>query len=158
MAKSKGNFYTLDDVLARRNDPVAVRYLLLSVPYRKKLNFTWDALDRSRVGRRAHPVGGRAPRRGRGRGARSKPGAFPAAERAAKFSADFSAALDDDLNTAEALGVLFTFLREVNAALVDGSLDAAGATAAAAAAIRRPTASSASSRRRTTSCPPRSRP
>ena len=34
----------LDDVLARRDDPVAVRYLLLSVPYRKKLNFTWDAL------------------------------------------------------------------------------------------------------------------
>ena len=44
MAKSKGNFYTLDDVLARKNDPVAVRYLLLSVPYRKKLNFTWEAL------------------------------------------------------------------------------------------------------------------
>ena len=36
-------------------------------------------------------------------------------------------------STAEALGVLFTFLREINAALVDGTLDAAGASAAAAA-------------------------
>src|SRR5499427_5372492 len=44
IAKSKGNFFTLADVLARRDDPVAVRYLFLSVPYRKKLNFTWDAL------------------------------------------------------------------------------------------------------------------
>ncbi len=44
-------------------------------------------------------------------------------------------ALDDDINTAEALGVLFTFLRDVNAAQVDGSLDANGA-AAAVAAIR----------------------
>ncbi len=44
MSKSKGNFYTLDDVLARRDDTAAVRYLFLSVPYRRKLNFTWDAL------------------------------------------------------------------------------------------------------------------
>ena len=132
MAKSKGNFYTLDDVLARKNDPVAVRYLLLSVPYRKKLNFTWEALTgaasaveriRSAVARidEAAAAGG------------EKPGAFPAAERAAQFSADFTAALDDDLNTAEALGVLFTFLREINAALVENTLDAAGASAAAAA-------------------------
>src|SRR4029077_2250524 len=47
MAKSKGNFYTLDDVLAQRNDPIAVRYLLLSVPYRTKLNFTWDVLTQA---------------------------------------------------------------------------------------------------------------
>jgi cysteinyl-tRNA synthetase len=135
MSKSKGNFYTLDDILAQRNDPVAVRYLLLSVPYRKKLNFTWEALAgaasaveriRSAVVRidEVAASGG------------SKPGAFPAAERAAKFSADWDAALDDDLNTAEALGVLFTFLREVNAALVENTLDSAGAMAAVEA-IRR---------------------
>jgi len=132
MAKSKGNFYTLDDVLARKNDPVAVRYLLLSVPYRKKLNFTWEALTgaasaveriRSAVARidEVAAAGG------------EKSGAFKAAERAAQFTAEFTAALDDDLNTAEALGVLFTFLRELNAALVENTLDSAGASAAAAA-------------------------
>ncbi len=45
MSKSKGNFFTLDDVLARRRtirSPCATCFL--SVPYRKKLNFTWDAL------------------------------------------------------------------------------------------------------------------
>src|SRR5262252_8590717 len=82
MAKSKGNFYTLDDVLARRNDPAAIRYLFLSVPYRKKLNFTWDALTgaasaveriRSAVSRLDDAA----------RKDLAKPGAFPAADRAA---------------------------------------------------------------------------
>ena len=41
--------------------------------------------------------------------------------------------MDDDLNTAAALGALFGFVKEVNTALDDGSLDAAGAAAAAAA-------------------------
>jgi cysteinyl-tRNA synthetase len=129
MAKSKGNFYTLEDVLAKRNDPAAVRYLLLSVPYRKKLNFTWDALAGAAAAvdriRQAEARLGEAARL-----SGSKPGAFPAAERSAKAQADFAAALDDDLNTSEALGALFPFLREVNAAIDDRTLDAAGARAA----------------------------
>ncbi len=135
MAKSKGNFYTLDDVLARRDDPAAVRYLLLSVPYRKKLNFTWDALAGAAAAvERVRSAGARIDEAAARGG--SKPGAFPAAGRADRFSSDFLAAMDDDLNTAEALGILFTYLREINAAIDAGSLDAAGA-AAAAAALRR---------------------
>jgi cysteinyl-tRNA synthetase len=135
MAKSKGNFFTLDDVLSRRNDPTAVRHLLLSVPYRRKLNFTFDALAgsaaavdrvRSAAARIAEVAAGGA----------KKPGAFPAAERGGKFVADFQAAMDDDLNTSEALGTLFPFLREVNAAIDGGTLDAEGASAAAAALRR----------------------
>jgi len=42
MAKSKGNFYTLPDLLAKGWSARAIRYLLLSVPYRQKLNFTFD--------------------------------------------------------------------------------------------------------------------
>src|SRR5712692_8517129 len=44
MAKSAGNFYTLRDLLAMGHTPEAVRYVLLSVPYRKKLNFAFDGL------------------------------------------------------------------------------------------------------------------
>ncbi|HEV2063708.1 MAG TPA: cysteine--tRNA ligase, partial [Thermoanaerobaculia bacterium] len=128
MAKSKGNFYTLDDVLARRDDLAAVRYLLLSVPYRKKLNFTWDALAGAaaaveRLRAAAARIGDVAA------SGASKPGAFPAAERAAALGDAFLAAMDDDLNTSEALGALFPFLREVNAAIDAGALDAAGARA-----------------------------
>ena len=44
MSKSLGNFFTLRDLLAQGYAPEAVRYLLASVPYRKKLNFTFDSL------------------------------------------------------------------------------------------------------------------
>ncbi len=87
MAKSKGNFYTLDDVLAKRDDPVAVRYLLLSVPYRKKLNFTFDALAgaASAVERIRQAVARLDEARGAAARA-SRAAAFPAAERAARFA------------------------------------------------------------------------
>jgi cysteinyl-tRNA synthetase len=133
MSKSKGNFYTLDDVLARRNDPAAVRYLFLSVPYRKKLNFTWEALsaaaaavDRIRSAEiRIREVASSA--------ASAKTGAFPSEERAALFRSEFASGMDDDLNTPEALAAVFNYLRQVNAAIDDGSLDAEGAGIAQAA-------------------------
>jgi cysteinyl-tRNA synthetase len=125
MAKSKGNFLTLPDVLARRNDPAAIRYLLLSVPYRKKLNFTWEAL--SGAASAVERLRAASVRVAEVAGAGKTDGAFPAKARAAKLQEDFGAALDDDLNTAEAQGALFTFLREVNAAIDDRTLDSAGA-------------------------------
>jgi cysteinyl-tRNA synthetase len=126
MSKSKGNFYTLDDVLARRDDPAAVRYLFLSVPYRTKLNFTWDALagaaaalERLRSATvRMDEVAASGT---------AEPGAFPAAERVSEFRTEFDAGLDDDLNTSAALAAVFNFLRSINAAIDDGSLDAEGA-------------------------------
>ena len=128
MSKSKGNFYTLDDVLARRDDTSAVRYLFLSVPYRKKLNFTWEALSGAAAAvdriRSAAVRLDEVTRTGR------KDGGFQSAARAAAFAAEFGGALDDDLNTPEALRALFNYLREVNAAIDDGSLDADGARVA----------------------------
>ena len=48
MSKSLGNFYTLRDLLAKGYAPEAIRYLLASVPYRKKLNFTFDGSESRR--------------------------------------------------------------------------------------------------------------
>ncbi len=45
MAKSLGNFYTLDDIEEKGYDPIAFRYFLLNAHYRKKVNFTWEALQ-----------------------------------------------------------------------------------------------------------------
>ncbi|HBB96545.1 MAG TPA: cysteine--tRNA ligase, partial [Blastocatellia bacterium] len=42
--KSKGNYYTFRDLAAKGFTPAGVRYFLLSVPFRKQLNFTFDAL------------------------------------------------------------------------------------------------------------------
>ena len=44
MSKSKGNYYTLRDLLKMGFTTAAVRYALLSVPYRKQINFTLDGL------------------------------------------------------------------------------------------------------------------
>jgi cysteinyl-tRNA synthetase len=127
MAKSKGNFYTLDDVLAKNNgDPAAVRYLLLSVPYRKKLNFTWDALaGAGSAVNHIFATWSRVTDFGAALGV--KPSPYPAAERSHSFQRDFEAAMDDDLNTAAALGTLFPFLTEVNRAFDERTLDSEGA-------------------------------
>jgi len=47
MSKSKGNFYTLRDILQKNVDPMAIRFLLLSTHYRKILNFTFEALNQA---------------------------------------------------------------------------------------------------------------
>jgi len=134
MSKSKGNFYTLADVLARRDDPAAVRYLFLSVPYRKKLNFTWDGLAGAATAvDRIRTAAARLAEAAGAAGAGEKSGAFDAAARSRTFRDAFAEALADDLNTPEALGALFPFLREVNTALDAGSLDAAGASESLAA-------------------------
>src|SRR5207237_6066799 len=45
MSKSLGNQYTLKDLTDRGYSPRALRYALISVHYRQKLNFSFDGLD-----------------------------------------------------------------------------------------------------------------
>ena len=47
MSKSLGNFFTLRDLFAKGQKPSTVRYLLLSVPYGRQLNFTHDSLKQA---------------------------------------------------------------------------------------------------------------
>lgn len=49
MSKSKGNFYRLDDILEKGYTPSAVRLLLLSSHYRSQTNFTWKAMEQSKI-------------------------------------------------------------------------------------------------------------
>jgi cysteinyl-tRNA synthetase len=44
MSKSLGNFYTVQDVIAKGFDPLALRYLYLQTHYRQEMNFTWESL------------------------------------------------------------------------------------------------------------------
>ena len=44
MAKSSGNVFLIDDLIARGFDPMAFRYLCLTVRYRRRMNFTFNAL------------------------------------------------------------------------------------------------------------------
>ncbi len=43
MSKSLGNFYTIEDITKRNFDPLAIRYLFLQTHYRQQMNFTWES-------------------------------------------------------------------------------------------------------------------
>jgi len=110
MSKSLGNFYTLRDLTAKGFTGREVRYALLTVNYRLPLNFTLAGLEASRAAlaridewtARLLDYAKDAP---------------PAATPLSAHAAQFSAALDDDLNIAGALGHLFDLIRESNTAL-----------------------------------------
>jgi cysteinyl-tRNA synthetase len=128
MSKSLGNFYTLRDIFARGITPEAVRYLLASVPYRKALNFTFDGLGSAKTAiERLRNFKFRLDTAKLPEGTHEK-----IADQAAAALTGFRAAMDDDLNTAEALAFVFEFLREANTALDAGEFQAgnlAGANA-----------------------------
>jgi len=113
MAKRVGNFFTLRDLMDKGFDPLVVRYLLISVPYRQRLNFTFDGLHAAeqaidRIVNTLRRLENTPPATGDGD-----------LDQAAidEFYADFREALSDDLNTARALAALHTLLRLVNTAL-----------------------------------------
>ena len=119
MAKSKGNFYTLRDLIDRGYDPLAIRYLLVSVPYRKQLNFTFEGLDaaRSSLDRIKEFLF-------RLKSSKFKPGGNPAISAVLTTARkQLDAALDDDLNTAQALAAVFGLIKEGNIALTEGALE-----------------------------------
>jgi cysteinyl-tRNA synthetase len=118
MSKSLGNQYTLADLLARGYSPRAIRYLLLSVHYRQKLNFTFESLEGAAGAlRRVDEM------RFRLQHAEEKGEPDPRiAEAAARLQNDFEAALAEDVNIALALAALFTFVKEVNVAIEEGRI------------------------------------
>ncbi len=118
MSKSLGNFFTLKDLLARGASPRALRYLLISVHYRQKLNFTFAGLE----------AAGNALRRldefrFRVAHANEKPGAGEGlGARVTALLDGFARGLADDLNISFALGELFEFVRDVNTTIDRGEL------------------------------------
>ena len=118
MSKSLGNFYTLRDLLLKGHKASAIRYVLLSVPYRHQMNFTFEALagatnaiDRLRTFHQRILRGGFAAGVDAGVSAAT-----------AKAAADFTAALANDLNTAEAAAAISEMVRAANSAADAGTL------------------------------------
>src|SRR4029078_157827 len=99
-----GSLSTVGDMREQGYSPLAMRYLLLSVPYRKQLNFTFEGLqgaestvERLRNFRRL--VGGANPNGRNSAGTDAKPSGKNAIDK-------FETAMDDDLNTAAALAAV----------------------------------------------------
>src|SRR5271155_4271876 len=111
MSKSEGNFYTLRDLLLKGYKASAIRFLLISVPYRQPLNFTFEglaaetgAVDRLRTFHR------------RLRAAATIPGINEAlTAEAVRASQYFVSALSSDLNTAKARAAIFDLVSAGNA-------------------------------------------
>jgi cysteinyl-tRNA synthetase len=109
MSKSLGNFYTLRDLLQKGYNPKAIRYLLLATHYRQKLNFTLPGLEAANnsVNRLLDFIdmlddikGGKSN---------------PAVEkRVNDTKSGFEKAMDNDLNTPEALAAVFDLVKDVN--------------------------------------------
>ena len=118
MSKSKGNFFTFRDLREQGYSPLAIRYLLLSVPTRKQLNFTFEGLqaaestvERLRNFRQLVSE------------AKCESGANPFIDASVtKALAEFEAGMDDDFNTAAALAAIHNLVREVNTHLADEML------------------------------------
>ena len=113
MSKSKGNYYTFRDVAAKGYSAGAVRYFLLSVPYNKQINFTFDALAGAEK-----TVASLRDFRARLGEAKTPPGINEALHEATLGAArEFEEGMDDDLNTSVALAVIHNLTRVVNTAL-----------------------------------------
>lgn len=113
MSKSLGNFYTLRDLLEMGYRPETIRYLLASVPYRKKLNFTFEGLKgaaKSIDRLREFELRLRSAKMTQVRNDRI-------CDRTREAIREFEESLDDDLNTAEALAAVFEYVRAMNTAL-----------------------------------------
>ncbi len=117
MSKSLGNCHTLGHVREKGFEPRTLRYLLVSSHYRSPLNFTFEGLTQCETALarlddlvcrlREHPAPG------------GSDDDLSARIRSARDG--MLEALDADLNTAGALGHLFTFVRDLNCALDAGN-------------------------------------
>ncbi len=133
MSKSLGNTITVRQLLEEGLRPAAIRHQLLGAQYRRELNFTRDGLASSAAAvqrlldfeaRLAEAVGVDDVDGVDGvdevDGVEPSGSSGPLARLAGEAIEAFRAALDDDLNSAEALAALFVFVNRVN-----GELDAA---------------------------------
>jgi cysteinyl-tRNA synthetase len=128
MSKSLGNTYTIPDVVAKGYRASAVRYLLLSAHYRKQLNFTWESLAAAEAAlRRLADFLARLDTVKDGSAHASVAGRVDEAVKA------FTAAMQDDLNTAAALGSIFELVASLNSFIDAGELSAADVPAVRAA-------------------------
>ena len=126
MSKSAGNFFTVRDIV-KEFDPEAVRLFMLSAHYRSPINFSRDLIEQAQ-----NALARLYTARDNALFLRESAPDCPmtAEEQAFAARADqaisaFNAAMDDDLNTADALGVIFEYVRDMNASLNEHSSRAA---------------------------------
>jgi cysteinyl-tRNA synthetase len=126
MSKSLGNFFTLRDLLSKGHTPEAIRYQLISQPYRKQFNFTFDGLNAARTSiERLRNFEWRLKNERFAEGTNAE-----VEGRTSRAAAAYDEGLDNDLNTADALGAIFEYVRDANTAMDSGGFQRGNAAAA----------------------------
>jgi cysteinyl-tRNA synthetase len=107
MAKSLGNFLTVEDIEKKGIDPLALRYLYLTANYKDTLNFTWDSLEASQRALNKLKDQVLSLRNQKERTTLSK----EKDEKINRFREEFTEAVFDDLNTPQAIAVVWKTLK-----------------------------------------------
>ena len=129
MSKSLKNFFTIRGLLEKYS-PEAIRFFLLSTHYRSPIEFSDEAIEQSQKAieriyialenvERFHKTSQNTP---------SEEISTPWKKKLNDFNNAFSEAMDDDFNTAEAIGHIFELIKQINLALMDKSCIATQAT------------------------------
>jgi cysteinyl-tRNA synthetase len=126
MSKSLGNFFTIRDIL-KSYDPEVVRFFLLTAHYRSPIDFSDQNLEESRIGlSRFYEALAQLDKAltnadtGAEQGGVSEALAGPV-ERLIQLEERFRSAMDDDFNTALAIGHMFDAVRAINRILAEES-------------------------------------
>ena len=120
MSKSKGNFFTVRDIMKEFTGE-ELRYFLLSGHYRSPINFSRDLMVQSRNAlARMHNAVNNLKHLAEHGTDDSSADEQKLLEELKKYEAQFEQAMDDDLNTADAISAIFELIRDVNTAVKDG--------------------------------------
>ena len=121
MSKSKGNFFTVRDILKRYTGE-EIRYFLLSGHYRNPINFSEELMTQSRnaLGR-MHNAKQNLEHLIRNGSDLMTEAESAELEKLGKYRDKFESAMEDDLNTADAISAVFELIRDINTAVKDGA-------------------------------------
>lgn len=106
MSKSTGNFYTLRDLIYKGFKPMAIKYLLLTMSYRRRLNFTLSGLEEAAI--KIDRICASIER------IKTTNGTDNAEKIVTKARKQFENAMDDNLNTGKALKIMQELAEKVN--------------------------------------------
>ncbi len=121
MSKSKGNFFTVRDILKDYEGEV-MRFFLLSGHYRSPINFSRDLMEQAKNGlarmRNSKSNLKHLIDTGSGEMTEDEKVKYEALE---KYRDKFVAAMEDDLNTADAISAVFELIKDINTDVKDGA-------------------------------------
>ena len=121
MSKSKGNFFTVRDIL-KEYDGEVMRFFLLSGHYRNPINFSDSLMEQAKAGlgrmRNAKETLKHLIANGNGEMTDAEKEALAGYD---KYRQEFISAMDDDLNTADAISAIFELITVINTAVRDGA-------------------------------------